>query len=46
VIDLTIFLFGRMWIMGYWIWIAVECFKWGLMGHPNRNMEDIIAEIT
>ena len=20
---------------------VVECFKWGLMGHPSRNMEDI-----
>lgn len=18
----------------------VECFKWGLIGHPSRNMED------
>jgi hypothetical protein len=22
----------------------VECFKWGLMGHPSRNMEDFITE--
>jgi hypothetical protein len=21
----------------------VECFKWGLMSHPSRNMEDIFA---
>jgi hypothetical protein len=23
---------------------AMECFKWYLMGHPNRNMEDTGAE--
>jgi hypothetical protein len=31
---------------GFWdlgIWNAVECFKWGLMGHPSRNMEDFVA---
>jgi hypothetical protein len=33
-------LFERMWILGLCIWKAVECFKWGLMGHPSRNMED------
>ena len=22
----------------------VECFKWGLMGHPGRNMESFVAE--
>jgi hypothetical protein len=21
----------------------MECFKWSLMGHPNRNMEDFLA---
>jgi hypothetical protein len=21
----------------------VECFKWGLMGHPSRNMKDFVA---
>ena len=36
-------LFERMWILGLWIWKAVECFKWGLMGHPSRNMEDFVA---
>ena len=36
-------LFERMWIWGLWIWKAVECFKWGLMGHPSRNMEDFVA---
>ena len=28
VIDLTMLLFGRMWIWGLWIWKAVECFNW------------------
>jgi hypothetical protein len=43
VIDLTMLLFERMSIFGLWIWNAVECFKLGLMGHPSRNMEDIVA---
>ena len=37
-------LFERMWILGLWIWKAVECFKWGLMGYPSRNMEDFVTE--
>jgi hypothetical protein len=36
-------LFERMWILGLWIWNAVECFKWGLMDHSSRNMEDLVA---
>jgi hypothetical protein len=32
-----------MWILGLWIWNTVECFKWGLIGHPSRNMEDFVA---
>jgi hypothetical protein len=36
-------LFERMWILGFWIWKALECFKWGLIGHPSRNMEDFVA---
>jgi hypothetical protein len=44
VIGLTKLLFGRMWIWGLWIWNAVECFKWGLMGYSSRNMEDFVAE--
>ena len=36
-------LFERMWVLGLWIWKAAECFKWGLMGHPSRNMEDFVA---
>jgi hypothetical protein len=43
VICLTMLLFERMWILGLWIWKAVECFKWGLLGHPGRNMEDFVA---
>jgi hypothetical protein len=37
-------LFGRIWILGLWIWNAVKCFKWGLVGHHSRNMEDFVAE--
>jgi hypothetical protein len=44
VIGLTMHLFGRMWTLGFWIWKAVECFKWGLMGYPSRNMEDFVTE--
>jgi hypothetical protein len=39
-IGLITVLFRREWILGLWIWRAMECFKWGLMGHPSRNMED------
>ena len=44
VISLAMLLFDRMQIYGLWIWKAVECFKWGLMGYPSRNMEDFVAE--
>jgi hypothetical protein len=44
VIGLTMHLFGRMWTWGLWVWKAVECFKWGLMSHPSRNMENFVAE--
>jgi hypothetical protein len=43
VIGLTMLLFERMWILGLCIWKAVECFKWSLMGHPTRNMEDFVT---
>jgi hypothetical protein len=43
VIGLTMPSFGRMWIWGLCIWKALECFMWGSMGHPGRNMEDVIA---
>ena len=43
VLGLTMLLFERMWIFGLWIWNTVDCFKWGLMGHPSRNMEDFVA---
>jgi hypothetical protein len=26
-----------------WIWKAVKCFKWGLMGHPSSIMENFVA---
>jgi hypothetical protein len=38
------FLLGRMWILGLWVWKAVECFNWDLMGHPSRNMEAFVTE--
>jgi hypothetical protein len=41
-IGLTMLLIGGMWILG--LWKAVECFKWGLMGYPHMNMEDIYAK--
>jgi hypothetical protein len=44
VIGLTMILFGRMWILGLWIWKAVECFKWALMNYPSKNMEDFVTE--
>ena len=22
----------------------MECFKWGLIGHPSKSMEDFVAE--
>jgi hypothetical protein len=30
--------------MGLWIWKAVGCFKWSLMGYPGRTMEDFVTE--
>ena len=42
-IDLIMFLFGRIWIWELWIWKAIS-FKWGIMSHPSRNMEVIDAE--
>jgi hypothetical protein len=33
-----------MWILGLWIWKAVESFKCDLMGYPSRNMQDFVAE--
>lgn len=38
--DLTMFLFGGMWILGLWIWKAMESFKWDLLGYFSRNIED------
>jgi len=39
IIGLTVLSFGRMWILGLWIWKAVERFKWGLMGYLSRKVE-------
>jgi len=30
--------------LGAFILKAVECFKWGSMGHPSRNMEEFCTE--
>jgi hypothetical protein len=38
------FLFAGVLIWGFLIWKAIECFKWVLMGHPSRDMENIGAE--
>ena len=29
---------------GTLVWKIVECFKWGLIGYPSRNMEDFVVE--
>ena len=42
VIDLMMLLIGGMWIWG--LYKAVECFKWGLLGHKNRSMGNSDAE--
>jgi hypothetical protein len=42
--GLTMLLLGGMWILELWIRKTVECFQWGLMDHPSRNMEDSVAE--
>lgn len=41
---LTMLFVGRMWTLGFWIKRVVEYFKWGLMGHTCRNVEDSNAE--
>ena len=38
------FLVERMWILKFWIWKGVECFKWGKMWNTFRDMETFIAE--
>ena len=45
VIGLTMLLSERMWIWELWIWKAVECFKWGIMGYPSKNRKDFVAKI-
>ena len=45
VIGLIMLLFGRMWILRLWIWKALECFKWGLVGYPSRNKEDFVVRV-
>ena len=38
-IDLIRLLLGGIRSLGLWIRKAAECIKWGLMGHPSRNLE-------
>ena len=44
-VDMTMLLFSRIWIWGLWIWKAMKCFKWGLMGQPSRNMEEVVLRV-
>ena len=44
-VAVTMLLFGKMWILGLWIWKTMECFKWALMGQYSRNMEDSGADV-
>ena len=37
-IGLIKLLFGGMWILA--LWKTEECFKWGLMSHTSKSMED------
>ena len=34
------FWFGGMWTLGLWVRKAMECFKYGIMGHTSRSVED------
>ena len=45
VMGLTMFCLEECGLFGLWICPkAMECFKWGLMSYPSRNMEDFVAE--
>jgi len=37
-------LVGRLWILGHWIWKAVECFKAVLIGYPSKSMGDLVTK--
>lgn len=43
VIGLIMILFESMYILGLLICKTVKCFKQGLMGYPNSNIENIFA---
>lgn len=36
--------FGGMWALGIWIRKAIKCFKFSLMAHTSKSMEDRIPE--
>ena len=40
VIELIRLLVDGMWIWGLWIRRAVDCCKWGMMGHTRRCTEE------
>ena len=42
VIGLTMVLFGGMQIWGLWIWKAMECFTWDLMGLQVRILKTLV----
>lgn len=45
--SLTMLLFqGMQKTMDLWTREVVECCKWGLTGHPSRNLDDSHAEST
>jgi hypothetical protein len=44
VISLTMLLFGRVWILGLWIWKISERFQWSLIGYPSRNKDELVVE--
>jgi hypothetical protein len=44
VIGLIMLLFGKIWILGIWIWKAMKCLRCGLVYHPSWNMEDFVTK--
>ena len=46
VIGLTMFCLEECGFGDFWIWKAMECFKWGFLAHPSRNMDDFVTENT
>ena len=38
------FLLGGMWTLGFWVRKEAKRFKWVLMDHTSRNLEDRVAK--